>query len=94
MTATTTRDSVFAWSAIRQPVVRHPWLPDDAPSRAHSVLCLGEEPRQPPGWDESRESPPGAEMCQAARPQKVQKAPGGAVSIVERQRTGRARTRE
>ena len=45
MTATTTRDSVFAWSAIRQPVGRHPWLPDDAPSRAHLVPCFGEVPR-------------------------------------------------
>jgi hypothetical protein len=36
-------------------------------------------PRHPTPWDESRESPPGAEMRQAARPDVVQKAPGGAV---------------
>ena len=80
MTATTTRDSVSAWSAIRQPVGRRPWLPDDAPSRA-PVGCHGMVPRRPAPWDESRESPPGAEMCQAARPDVVQKAPGGAVLI-------------
>jgi hypothetical protein len=94
MTATTTMDSVSAWSAIRQPVGGHPWLPDDAPSRAHLVLCFGEVPRLPPGWDESMESPPGAEMCQAARPVMVRKAPGGAIRTGERQRADRARTRQ
>jgi len=61
MTATTTRDFVSAWFAIRQPR-----LPDDAPSRAHRLSRGGFRPTPAERWDEPSEPPPGADMLRAS----------------------------